>query len=98
MAQKKPLVIVTRKLPEAIETRMMELFDTRLNLDDRPLTQAELAEAMRRADVRVPTVSDRRARGSAAGAPTRRLLRMRVKTYFSITLLMSSFPMTTVVG
>ena len=68
MAQKKPLVIVTRKLPDAIETRMMELFDTRLNLDDRPLTQAELAEAMRQADVLVPTVTDRIDAGMLAQA------------------------------
>ena len=37
-SKKKPLVIVTRKLPDAIETRLMELFDTRLNADDKPLT------------------------------------------------------------
>jgi len=59
MASKKPLVIVTRKLPEAIETRMMELFDTRLNHDDHPMSQAELAKAMQTADVLVPTVTDR---------------------------------------
>ncbi len=57
--RKKPLVIVTRKLPERVETRMCELFDTRLNLDDSPRTQAELAEAVRTADVLVPTVTDR---------------------------------------
>ena len=39
MPAKKPLVIVTRKLPDAIETRMRELFDTRLNVDT-PMTQA----------------------------------------------------------
>ena len=33
MAPKKPLVVVTRKLPDAIETRMMELFDAKLNVD-----------------------------------------------------------------
>ncbi|MDX1425650.1 MAG: D-glycerate dehydrogenase, partial [Kiloniellales bacterium] len=33
MPSKRPLVIVTRRLPDAIETRMMELFDTRLNLE-----------------------------------------------------------------
>ena len=59
MSRNKPLVIVTRKLPEAVETRMRELFDTRLNHDDRPMTQAELAQAMREADVLVPTVTDR---------------------------------------
>src|SRR6201987_2675810 len=57
--KKKPLVVVTRKLPDSIETRMRELFDTRLNLDDRPLSQAELAQAAKVADVLVPTVTDR---------------------------------------
>src|SRR6202789_1721126 len=55
----KPLVIVTRKLPDAIETRMRELFDARLNLDDKPMSGAELAAAMAEADVLVPTVTDR---------------------------------------
>lgn len=36
--RKKPLVIVTRKLPERVETRMRELFDAKLNLDDKPMT------------------------------------------------------------
>ena len=55
---KKPLVVVTRKLPDSVETRMCELFDTRLNLDDKPMSQAELAEAAKVADVIVPTVTD----------------------------------------
>ena len=55
----KPLVIVTRKLPDAIETRMMELFNVRLNNDDAPMTQAALVEAVKAADVLVPTVTDR---------------------------------------
>jgi hypothetical protein len=38
-------VVVTRKLPDVVETRMMELFDARLNIDDSRWTQAELAEA-----------------------------------------------------
>lgn len=59
MAAKKPLVIVTRKLPEPIETRMMELFDTRLNDTDQPMSKSELIEAVRQADVLVPTVTDR---------------------------------------
>ena len=59
MPPRKPLVIVTRKLPDAIETRMRELFDARLNVDDRPMGQAELIEAMQKADVLVPTVTDR---------------------------------------
>jgi glyoxylate reductase len=57
--RKKPLVIVTRKLPDVVETRMRELFDTRLNVEDRPMTQPELVAAMREADVLVPTVTDR---------------------------------------
>jgi glyoxylate reductase len=56
---KKPLVVVTRKLPDTVETRMRELFDARLNLDDKPMTQAQLAEAVKAADVLVPTVTDR---------------------------------------
>jgi glyoxylate reductase len=56
---KKPLVVVTRKLPDTVETRMRELFDTRLNLDDKPMSQAELSEAVKTADVLVPTVTDR---------------------------------------
>jgi glyoxylate reductase len=56
---KKPVVVVTRKLPEGVETRMRELFDTRLNLDDTPMSQAELAEAAKNAEVLVPTVTDR---------------------------------------
>ncbi|HEY2230405.1 MAG TPA: NAD(P)-dependent oxidoreductase, partial [Xanthobacteraceae bacterium] len=58
-SKKKPLVVVTRKLPDAIETRLMELFDTRLNAVDKPMTSAELVEAMKAADVLVPTVTDR---------------------------------------
>jgi glyoxylate reductase len=57
--RRKPLVIVTRKLPDAIETRMMELFDARLSLDDRKWNAAELAAAMKAAEVLVPTVTDR---------------------------------------
>jgi glyoxylate reductase len=56
--RKKPLVVVTRKLPDSIETRMRELFDARLNLDDTPLTRDQLIEAVRSADILVPTVTD----------------------------------------
>jgi glyoxylate reductase len=59
MAKKKPLVVVTRRLPNSVETRLRELFDARLNDDDRPLSQAELIEAVKSADVLVPTVTDR---------------------------------------
>lgn len=56
---KKPIIIVTRRLPDVVETRMRELFDTRLNDDDKPMSQAQLIEAARTADVLVPTVTDR---------------------------------------
>jgi len=55
---KKPLVVVTRKLPDSVETRMCELFDTRLNLHDKPMSQGDLVEAAKIADVIVPTVTD----------------------------------------
>ena len=58
MSGKKPVVIVTRKLPDSIETRMRELFSTRLNLEDTPFTEEQLAEAVKKADVLVPTVTD----------------------------------------
>ncbi|HWK98235.1 MAG TPA: D-glycerate dehydrogenase [Pseudolabrys sp.] len=57
--QKKPVVVVTRKLPETIELRMRELFDVRLNADDKPMSAAELGEAVKSADVLVPTVTDK---------------------------------------
>ena len=58
MAKKKPRVVVTRKLPDAIETRLMELFDVRLNVDDEAMSEAELTEAVKTADVLVPTITD----------------------------------------
>jgi glyoxylate reductase len=59
MPTRKPLVVVTRKLPDVIETRMMELFDARLNLTDTPMTGAQIVAAAKQADVLVPTVTDR---------------------------------------
>ena len=56
---KKPLVVITRKLPDTVETRMRELFDARLNLEDKPMSQSDLAETVKTADVLVPTVTDR---------------------------------------
>lgn len=57
--KKKPLVVITRKLPDPVETRMRELFDARLNVEDKPMSRDELAAAMREADVLVPTITDR---------------------------------------
>ena len=59
MRSKRPFVIVTRKLPDPIETRMMELFTCRLNLDDKAFGKSELTAAVGQADVLVPTVTDR---------------------------------------
>ncbi len=58
MPEKKLRVIVTRKLPEPVETRLRELFEVELNLDDKPMSEAELADAIGRADVLVPTLND----------------------------------------
>ena len=58
-ARPRPKVIVTRRLPQAVETRMAELFDVELNLTDEPMSQAALATAAARAEVLVPTVTDR---------------------------------------
>ncbi|HEY3695471.1 D-glycerate dehydrogenase [Phenylobacterium sp.] len=59
MAARKPKVIVTRKLPDPVETRMRELFDTELNLTDEPMSRAQLSEAVGRADVLAPTITDK---------------------------------------
>jgi glyoxylate reductase len=56
--KKRPIVVVTRRLPDIIETRMRELFDTRLNLEDKPLSPQELAASLADADVLVPTLTD----------------------------------------
>jgi glyoxylate reductase len=59
MAKTRPIVIVTRRLPQVIEERMAELFDVRFNQTDAPMSEADLAAAMQSADVLLPTVTDR---------------------------------------
>ncbi len=59
MPAPKPLVTVTRKLPDQVEARMRELFDTTFNPSDKPMTRDELSKAVATADVLVPTVTDR---------------------------------------
>ena len=59
MPRPRPHVIVTRKLPDAIETRMRELFDARLNHADTVMSKAQLVEAVKDCEVLVPTVTDR---------------------------------------
>ena len=55
----KPLVIVTRRLPELVETRLMELFNTKLSIDDKPFSKKQLIDAVKEADVLIPTVTDK---------------------------------------
>ncbi len=59
MTKRKPVVIVSRKLPDVVETRLRELFDTRLNEEDTPMSQSDLVEAVKTAEVLVPTVTDK---------------------------------------
>jgi glyoxylate reductase len=59
MNREKPLVVLTRRLPEGIETRMHELFDLVRNESDEPMPRAALIEAVGRARVLVPTITDR---------------------------------------
>ena len=59
--KKKPLVVVTRKLPDSIETRMRELFDARLNLDDTPMTPEQLAKLDDQKKKQLAKVNNRRA-------------------------------------
>ncbi|MEM6728756.1 MAG: D-glycerate dehydrogenase [Pseudomonadota bacterium] len=58
MPTKRLSVVVTRRLPEIVETRMSELFDVRLRDSDEPMTRGQLVEAVKGADVLVPTVTD----------------------------------------
>ena len=58
MAEKKLKVIVTRKLPDPVELRLKELFDAELNQTDTPFSRDQLVDAVQRADVLVPTVTD----------------------------------------
>ena len=54
----RPKAIVTRRLMPSVEARMAELFDTEFNADDHPMSRRELADALARADVLVPTITD----------------------------------------
>ncbi|MFQ5438445.1 MAG: 2-hydroxyacid dehydrogenase [Paracoccaceae bacterium] len=58
MSETRPSVVVTRRLPEPVETRLKELFDVELNEGDIPFSRDRLVDAMKRADVLVPTLSD----------------------------------------
>jgi len=55
----RPTVVVTRRLPEAVERELTQAFDARLNRDDRPLGAEGLAAALRSADGLLTTVTDK---------------------------------------
>jgi len=59
MSVRKLKVVLTRRLPDAVETRMRELFDAELNLTDKPMDRDALIAAVRKADVLVPTITDK---------------------------------------
>jgi len=71
MASRKPKVIVTRKLPDPVETRMRELFDAELNLTDEPMSRKQLIDAVGRCDVLAPTITDKIDAGLIAKAGER---------------------------
>ena len=64
-------VVVTRRLPEQVEARLSELFDARLRSDETPMSRAELVDAVREADVLVPTITDQIDAGLIAQAGER---------------------------
>lgn len=68
MSLRKLSVVVTRRLPQAVETRLGELFDVTLNETDTPMSRDQLMAAMRTADVLVPTLNDTIDAGMLAAA------------------------------
>ena len=65
------MVVVTRRLPEAVERELARDFDARLNQDDRPLGPEGLMEALRGADAVLCTVTDRLTADVLAAEPRR---------------------------
>ena len=55
----KPKVIVTRKLQDQVEKRMMELFNVDLSNAEYPVSRKELLSAVKEAHVLVPTIGDK---------------------------------------
>ena len=58
MSDKRLIVVVTRRLPDAVELRLKELFDAELNESDAAFSENQLIDAVSRADVLVSTVTD----------------------------------------
>jgi lactate dehydrogenase-like 2-hydroxyacid dehydrogenase len=67
----RPSVVVTRRLPEAVERELMRDFEARLNPEDRPLGAEGLVEAMRSADAVLTTVTDKVTAEVLAAEPRR---------------------------
>ena len=59
MSDKRLSVVVTRRLPPEVETRLSELFEVNLRADDAPMSRDALVAAVQSADVLVPTVTDK---------------------------------------
>lgn len=59
VARGRPSLVVTRRLPAAVEVQLAQQFETRFNRDDHQFTTDELREALRQADALLPTVTDR---------------------------------------
>jgi lactate dehydrogenase-like 2-hydroxyacid dehydrogenase len=76
----RPVVVVTRRLPAAVEEAVAKDFDARLNRGDRPLTTGELQEALRSADGLLPTVTDQLTADVLAAEP----LRTRIIANFGV--------------
>lgn len=67
----RPVVVVTRRLPVAVEEAVAKDFEARLNREDRPLTTQELQDALRSADGLLPTVTDKLTADVLAAEPLR---------------------------
>ncbi len=55
---KKNKVLITRKWPQSVEKKLQSLFDVTLNIDDKPLTQQALRNALENYDAVCPAVCD----------------------------------------
>lgn len=59
MSGNRTKVVLTRRLPEPVETRLRELFDVTLRDNDTPMSRAELVDAVKTCNVLVPTITDK---------------------------------------
>ena len=59
MREPHPKILVTVKLPEAVESRLSSTYDVTLNTDNKSLSKEELSRAMTQYDALVSTISDR---------------------------------------